>query len=347
MWRVSTAKRLRERFLPVSEQDDTDQREAQVLLQRYRAGQVPPQEHHSMLIKWYKAYLTDAIPDIIPFLENPDASIRSIALKSLLIYFRREEYWQVAIDFFLYDVNFIVRREAAQTLGWFKEGTKNQPTLAVLASVVNDPYDEDDPREYAYWAMHTIVSGAKKSIEIEETFNKQHDYEFLLDQDANWTFVRSWIDPSHEQALQAEAKNLLQDYRAGKVAPKDYYSLLLKWGRAHVSEAQPEIEVFLTNSNPRLRAIALADLVLYLQVPSNWQRTVDILTNSANNEDRIAAAQVLGRLKRGTRDKETLQILDQFQPPEVDDSISYACFEAILRVFPEPIENLAAFLQNS
>ena len=100
--------------------------------------------------------------------------------------------------------------------------------------------------------------------------------------------------------------------------------MLLKFGRAKLQEAHKVVEGFLKSETPLLQATALHVLVLYLQVPGNWQLAVDALQDGpwspyadALEHDpytlyRQEAAFGLGQLMRGTRDKTTLRILNAF-----------------------------------
>src|SRR5579883_2004082 len=126
-------------------------------LEDYRAGKLNPSYYRSMIMDWGKTGMLEARPDIEPFLHHPDPFIRSNALHALAIYFRLQDYWPTAVHFMLYDPHFIARREGALALGWLKNNTQDRRTLSILASVVSDPYDNEDTRDYAYDAMQRVA----------------------------------------------------------------------------------------------------------------------------------------------------------------------------------------------
>lgn len=330
--------------LPMKDHDDKQQ-VARGLLEQYRAGHIPPAEYSSLLTRWSKASLVEAHLEIEGFLQNPDAHICSEALRTLLISFHIEAYGQTGVDFFLYDRDpYVVRSQAASILGRFKSGTKDQPTLTILASVVCDPYDNEQVRIEAYRAMLLIEQGYLGEKRWEEL---QHPPETLFDleKDAEWDFINACYDPAYEQALRTEAEKLLQEYRALKTPTHADYMLLLKLGRSHLVEARPEVEHFLNHSDPLLRSTALAILVLYFQVPNNWQLAVEALEQTTESAYRQAAATILGLLKQDTRDKATLHVLDRFAWDITDQGLAFAAFEAMQKIFPGTQEERDAYLK--
>ncbi|HEY7414176.1 MAG TPA: hypothetical protein VH593_03220 [Ktedonobacteraceae bacterium] len=321
-----------------------EQQSALLLLERYRAGQIPPDEYSSMIVKWGKANLLEALPDIKPLLQSLDAHTRGEALRAFLVYFHLEEYWQTGVEFLLYDRDpYFVRGYAASTLGQFKADTRDQATLAVLASVVRDPYDYEQVRDEAYRAM-LIVEHGRQAYAIWDKLSNPPEKIFDLEKDADWDFINRCYDPTRERDLHAEAEAILQAYRAGKVAVHDYYAMLLKFGRARFVAARPEVERFLSSADVLLRSTALAVLVLYFQVSNNWQMAVEVLQHDTDSEYRQAAARILGLLKRNTRDKATLHVLDQFAWDLEDQGFAFAAFEAMQKVFPGSPEEINAYL---
>jgi hypothetical protein len=267
-----------------------------------------------LIMGWGKSRLLEAHPDIEPFLHSPDADLRKSALYALAAYFRLQDYWPTALQFLLYDPDIIVRSEGASALGWLKSNTGDRRTLGLLANVVCDPYDDETVREDAYRSMRIVAFG-----DWEPLANS-----FYLERDADWDFVNANVDPTLLEERRVEAREVLEQYHAGKVAEQDYYAMLLKFGRARLQEARSVVEGFLKSETLLLQTAALHVLVLYLQVPSSWQLAVDALQHgpwSAHQDTqprdleftyRQEAALALGLLMRGTRDKATLRILDAF-----------------------------------
>jgi hypothetical protein len=280
----------------------------------YRAGKFDASHYDTLIMTWGKSRLLEARPDIEPFLRSPQYSLRKSALYALTAYFGLQDYWPTAVQFLLYDPDTIVRSEGASALGWLKGNTGDRQTLGVLASVVCDPYDNETVREDAYRAMRWVAFGDSDVLGIA----------FYLEQDADWDFVNAHVDPALEEERQVEARQVLEQYYAGKVAEQDYYAMLLKFGRAKLQEAREVVESFLKSETLLLQTTALHVLVLYLQVTDNWQLAVDALQHgpwSAHHDAREhdpestyrqEAAFALGLLMRGTRDKATLRILDAF-----------------------------------
>jgi HEAT repeat protein len=309
-------------------------------LEDYRAGKIKKSHYNSLIVDWGKVGLLEARQDIEPFLYSPEADLRISALHTLVGNFHLHDYWPTAVQFLLYDPDILVRCEAAFVLGWLKNDTRDQRTLAVLADVVCDPYDDETVRGYAYDSMRWVTFGDLDPLEES----------FYLERDADWNFVKSYLDPALEQERQAEARKVLEQYYAGKIPEQDYYAMLLKFGRAKLQEARPVVEGFLKSETLLLQTTALHVLVLYLQVPDRWQLAVDALqhgpwstSHDTQQHDpqsiyRQEAAFALGLLMRGTRDKATLRILDTFFD---DDYVSSAVIQASRDIYfgDHPLEH--------
>ncbi len=301
-------------------------------LEDYRAGKFAASHYDTLIMNWGKSRLLEARPDIEPFLYSPDADLRKSALYALTAYFRLQDYWPIALEFLLYDPDFIVRCEGADALGWLKKNTGDRRTLGVLANVVCDPYDDESVRRDAYRSMRIVAFGDSKPLGLS----------FYLERDADWDFVNANVDPTLVEERRAEAREVLEQYHAGKVAEQDYYAMLVKFGRAKLQEARSVVESFLKSETLLLQTTALHVLVLYLQVPGNWQLAVDALQCdpwSAHHDTqqsdleftyRQEAALALGLLMRGTRDKKTLRILDAFFD---DDYVSSEVMEASENIY--------------
>jgi hypothetical protein len=106
-----------------------------------------------------------------------------------------------------------------------------------------------------------------------------------LERDADWDFVNANVDPTLEVERKAEAQQVLQQYHVSKMVERDYYAMLLKFGRAKLQEARSVVEGFLKSETLLLQTTALHVLVLYLQVPGNWQLAVDALQHGPWSSD--------------------------------------------------------------
>jgi hypothetical protein len=314
------------------DRDQIQHEEALELLHNYRAGKITPSSYHSMITQWGKAHLLEARADIEPFLSHSDVLVRSNALHVLAGSFQLQEYWSTAVQFLLYDPNLIAREEGITVLAWLKANTREQRTLAILARVVGDHYDDDMIRRDTYRAMRSVAYGNWERLDNppESIFN--------VDRDADWDFIHASIDATLEQEWREEAQGLLEAYHQGKVAPQDYYAMMLKFGHANVQEARPVVASFLSSSNVDLRRIALRVLVLYLQVPGGWQMVVDALAHDADELYREEAVTDLGLLMRRTRDKATLRILIPFVYEGDASDLSTQAFLAIQKVYAHHFE---------
>ncbi len=320
-------------------------------LDDYRAGNVPQSGYSTMILQWGKTLLLDAQSEIEPFLYSPDASVRSSALHTLACSFHLNDYWPIAVQFLLYDSEYGPRTQGATALAWLKEGSRDRATLHILASVVRDPYEYTLVRDDAYQAMIVVENGQERGWEILDT---PPGKSFDLQRDTDWNFVHACIDPVQEAHDRREALQLLEAYRTGNVIEQDYYAMLRSFARSNVQEARVEVEGFLHSPVALLRLTALRVLVLYLQVPGNWQMVVDRIQHASDTNYRVEAVLILGLLMRGTRDKKTLLILDQLAWDDtVHDHLSSAAFDVIGEVYPglwegpDAREKLKAYLTST
>jgi len=325
----------------MTDSEQTRREEALKLLAQYRAGEVPASYYRTMIMQWGKARLLEARPAIEPFLQSPDASLRSTALDVLGNMFALRDYWSVAVQFLLYDPEYQVRTVGATALGSMQDNTKDRRTLGVLASVVADRYDYELVRVDAYRTMFVVAYGYRQGYDKWEEIEAASEEPFDVDRDADWDFVNGCIDPQLEEEWRREAQTLLEQYRTGKVAKQDYYEMLRKFGRARLQEARKDVEGFLNSTTLLLRTTALRVLVLYLQIPNGWQMVVDMFEHDPNEDNRLAALDVLSQLMAGTRDKATLRIL---YPLAYDAQRGKGVFEAILKIYPGDFGEIRDYL---
>jgi len=309
------------------------QAEARKSLMEYRAGRISPFLYDSLILEWGKADLLEAQPDIEPFLNSSDADLRCQALHALAR-FRLQEYWPTAVKFLLYDPDYAARVEGARALGWLQNNTQDRRTLGVLASVVNDPYDDDGVTWDAYRSMRIVAYGEWKALEGPDG---QH---FDLDRDADWNFINASVDSEQEKLWQEEAQRLLVSYQAGQVAESDYYAMLRKFARARLQESHEVVRGFL------LRTTALATFILYLQVPGNWQMAVDLIEHDPDLEMRIKGIEWLGLLMPKTRDQKTLRVLYKYWNSD-DLALTQAAVEAIDKVYAGDFGDFLAAMKES
>ncbi len=309
----------------------------------YRAGRVSPSSYSSMIVQWGKAGLLAARADIEPFLYNPDPSVRSNALQALTFYFRLQDYWHTAVQFLLYDAEYIPRFMGASALAWLRDKTGDQQTLGVLVSVVRDHYEDEILRKDSLQAMYTVAYGYHQSRNYWEERDDPPEKIFDLEKDADWKFIESSVDPELEEQWRVEAHRLLQQYREGKVSEQDYYAMLRKFARSQIQEARAVIESFLTSSSILLRTTAFRALVLYLRIPDGYQMAVDAVLHDPDSEYRQEAVEVLGLLMQGTKDKATMLLLDQFF---MDDELGMDAISAIQTIYGGDYGDARAFLET-
>ena len=318
---------------------EKQQTEVRKSLMEYRAGRISPFDYSDLILKWGKAGLLEAQPDIEPFLTHPKTRLRCQALHALAR-FRLQEHWPTAVKFLLYDPEYAARIEGANALGWLKKNTQDHRTLGVLASVVKDPYEDDGVRTSAYSTMRSVAYGDWKAP-------KGPDGQYFdLDRDADWNLINASVDNEQEKLWQEEAQQLLVSYQAGQVAESDYYAMLRKFARARLQESQEVVRGFLTSPSKLLRTTALVTLILYLQVPGNWQIAVDLIEHDPDDEMRIKGIEWLGLLMQKTRDHKTLRLLYKyFISHEMD--LSLATVDAINKVYAGDFDDFLAAMEES
>jgi hypothetical protein len=103
---------------------------------------------------------------------------------------------------------------------------------------------------------------------------------------------------------------------------------------------------FLTSPSKLLRTTALATLILYLQVPGNWQMAVDLIEHDPDDEMRIKGIEWLALLMKNTRDPKTLRLLYKyFISHEMD--LSLATVDAINKVYAGDFDDFIAAMEAS
>ncbi|MGH2506133.1 MAG: hypothetical protein ACRDHZ_01725 [Ktedonobacteraceae bacterium] len=308
------------------------------LLEEYRANKTSMPIDSSMVMQWGKARLLEARPEIEPLLQSSDISLRISALDALACRSCLQDYWSTAVQFLLYDTDYLARTKGASALAWLQNHTGDRQTLGVLASVVVDRYDYELVRDDAYRSMRIVAFGEWQPLNEQSS-----EGSFELERDADWSFVNSSINPVLEEIERVEAQALLEQHRAGKVAERDYYTMLRKFGRAKLQEARNEVEEFLSSTTLLLRKTALQVLLLYFQIPGNWQLAVDMFQHDPDKNNRLAALEVLGQLMRGTGDKATLRIL---YPLTYDNDWGENVFPVILQIYAGDFGEIKAYLAS-
>ncbi len=111
------------------------------------------------------------------------------------------------------------------------------------------------------------------------------------------------------QIQEKELSRLLGDIRRDQLEGRELYHAIHEFGRNHFLEARKDVEGFLTNSDPQLRAIALEVLVNHWRL-SDFERTSrNFLEHDSDKECRMKGASALEVLKRNTKDRQTLSVL--------------------------------------
>jgi hypothetical protein len=169
---------------------------------------------------------------------------------------------------------------------------------------------------------------------------------FDLDRDADWNFINASVDSEQEKLWHEEAQRLLTSYQAGQVAESDSYAMLRRFARARLQESQEVVRGFLASPSKLLRTTALATLILYLQVPGNWQMAVDLIEHDPDDEMRIQGIEWLGLLMKKTRDQKTLRLLYKYWMSHEMD-LSLATFDAINKVYAGDFDDFMAAMEAS
>jgi hypothetical protein len=106
-----------------------------------------------------------------------------------------------------------------------------------------------------------------------------------------------------------ELSRLLENVRQGKLKGRELYHALHEFGRNYFLQARKDVEGFLTNADPQLRAVALEVLVNHWRLQDFETTSRDFLEHDPDRECRIKGASALEVLKRNTNDKQTLSLL--------------------------------------
>lgn len=312
-----------------------DHNSARAVLEEFHAGKINKSKLYSTIHLFGQADLIEARPDVERFLTNERPDLRSIALHVLTLHFKLQEHWQTAVDFLLYDPDISCRSKGASALEWLKRNTRDSRTLSILASVATNKNEEIGVRGDAYTAMRGIFS-----YDNEEQLHII-DHNFNLERDADWEFVRTCLNPHLEDEWREEAQKTLGRYISGKVPKQEYYGMLIKFGLGKLQEARQVVEVFLHSDDLLLRQAALRVLVLDLQTSNSQQLALDGFLHDSDIRYRQTAVEALGQSMRTTRDKATLQLLNQFF---FDEKVSMDVIIAMETIYGGPYGEVEKFL---
>lgn len=108
---------------------------------------------------------------------------------------------------------------------------------------------------------------------------------------------------------QERLATLLKELRRGKIAKNDLYHTIHEFGRKNFIEARREVEPFLKDDDPSLRAIALEVLAGHWGLIEYCEMAWHILETDTDEECRFRAASIIGAWKRNTQDKQSLSRL--------------------------------------
>jgi hypothetical protein len=266
--------------------------------------------------------------------------LRHIALTALTCWFDLQDYWPIAVNFLLYEPDYMIRSTGAEALAYLKMKTQDRRTLGILSSIVRDPYEDDLIRGDAYSSMCMVIYG---KWEGPKESASQH---FDLDRDADWDLINASVDSEQEKRWQEEAQHLLTSYQAGQVAETGYYAMLRRFARARLQESQEVVRGFLASSSKLLRITALATLILYLQVPGNWQMAVDLIEHDPDIKIRLKGIEWLSLLMQNTRDQKTLRVLHRYWIGH-DRTLRLAAMEAIEKVYSGDFGDFLASMKES
>lgn len=143
-----------------------------------------------------------------------------------------------------------------------------------------------------------------------------------------------------------DERELLDHLRKGDLSSRKTYHAIQTLGRMNFREARPDIEKFLTNSEPELRMVALKVLTRYWHLPEHWSTALRFLESDPDVECRMRGATALGDLKVNTSDPETLKELAKFVKNEHEEELvretAYAAIRSIIHNDPREQLHLAA-----
>jgi hypothetical protein len=271
-------------------------------LEAIRQGKIAVIDMPHIIDYFGPAYFFPAIPTLAQLLTHDEALVRDMALKILTLYFRLPEYWCTAREFMEHDPEEICRDRGATSLGWLQENTKDVRTLCVLARVIRNDHEEESVRERAYQSMRAVFN-----YNVQEQ-NRLVDEELNFDTGVDWEFVDTYIRLG-EPELRVELEQKRQRLRRGHVPPNKIMDILLDFGRAQYLEAQPDIEGYLSNEDPFIRARALEVLTDYLHLRSYWETARRFLEQDPATLCRVQGADAFGIIERNTQDRRTLTLL--------------------------------------
>ncbi len=80
-----------------------DQQELHCLLQDLRQGKLAPEERYHVVATCGKQQFLEALPDVERLLIHEDENLRNIALLVLGFDWRKQEYWQSALEMLQHD----------------------------------------------------------------------------------------------------------------------------------------------------------------------------------------------------------------------------------------------------
>lgn len=143
-----------------------------------------------------------------------------------------------------------------------------------------------------------------------------------------------------------DGRKLLDHIRKGDLSLRETYHAIQTLGRMNFREARPDIEKFLTNSEPELRMVTLKVLTRYWQLPEHWNTALRFLERDLDIECRMRGAVALGDLKVNTSDSETLNVLAKFVKNEDEEDLvretAYAAMRSIIHDDPREQLHFAA-----
>lgn len=132
--------------------------------------------------------------------------------------------------------------------------------------------------------------------------------------------------------------SLLADLRAGAVEHTNLYDVIHKFGNEGFVEAKPEVERFLTDSDPELRYIALNVLTFHWACSDHRCTCERFALNDCDSDNRRIGVGGLGSLLKGTRDPKALALLlSIFRNEEEEWHVRDGAYASILYVHGRPL----------
>ena len=126
-------------------------------------------------------------------------------------------------------------------------------------------------------------------------------------------------EPEVEALARAEVEADLATLHRGEIPRKGLFDTIHNFGEERFMDALPEIKIYLTSTDERLRYIALHVLTQHYQLPDYARVAINMMKSDPDEECRLMAISGLLSLRRGTADPYALKALASLVRDENED----------------------------